>query len=42
MVVTIKFCKNNQVIIFQKASTSQLAVGDEAVPSPVYSSIATA
>lgn len=39
---TMEFCKNDQVIIFQKASSSQLAVGYEVVPAPVSCSVAIA
>lgn len=39
---TMEFCKNDQVIIFQKVSSSQLAVGYEGVPPPVSGSIAIA
>lgn len=39
---TIKFCKNNQVIIFQEASPFHLAVGYEVSPPPGCTSIAIA
>lgn len=41
-VLTIKFCKNNKVIIFQEASPSQLAVRYEVIPPPGYTSVAIA
>lgn len=41
-VLTIKLCKNNQVIIFQEASPSHLAVGYEATPPPGHTSVAIA
>lgn len=41
-ILTIKFCKNNQVIIFQEASLSHLAVGYEVTPPPGYTSVAIA